>query len=139
MRINKITEEEGLECELRMFLEGKFIAGRNCRMMISLHLCVAFLLTAVILLVAKCEFFNSGGSVKDRIARRMVEEAELDGRLKPGGVLIEPTSGNTGSTAILFIFSLLFFFVVFLFYFLHLYNSSFELYCRCLNQLSEIL
>ncbi|XP_043229370.1 cystathionine beta-synthase-like protein [Amphibalanus amphitrite] len=44
----------------------------------------------------KCEYFNAGGSVKDRIALRMVEEAEKDGRLKPGGTLIEPTSGNTG-------------------------------------------
>ncbi|EGD77014.1 cystathionine-beta-synthase [Salpingoeca rosetta] len=65
VRINKIAEEEGLECEL----------------------------------LAKCEFFNSGGSVKDRIARRMVEDAERDGRLKPGSVIIEPTSGNTGMPA----------------------------------------
>lgn len=47
-------------------------------------------------LLAKCEFFNAGGSVKDRIGRRMVEEAERDGRIKPGYTLIEPTSGNTG-------------------------------------------
>ena len=47
-------------------------------------------------LVAKCEFFNSGGSIKDRIALRMVEDAEESGRLKPGDTLIEPTSGNTG-------------------------------------------
>ncbi|KAF6774887.1 hypothetical protein AHF37_06422 [Paragonimus kellicotti] len=46
--------------------------------------------------LAKCEFFNPGGSVKDRIAKRMVEEAERQGVLKPGDTLIEPTSGNTG-------------------------------------------
>jgi len=46
--------------------------------------------------VAKCEFFNAGGSVKDRIARRMIEEAERNGTLKPGMTIIEPTSGNTG-------------------------------------------
>merc|ERR1719162_1422962 len=47
-------------------------------------------------ILGKCEFFNAGGSVKDRIAKRMVEEAEKSGRIKPGDILIEPTSGNTG-------------------------------------------
>jgi len=47
-------------------------------------------------LLAKVEFFNAGGSVKDRIAKRMVEEAEKSGRIKPGDILIEATSGNTG-------------------------------------------
>jgi len=46
--------------------------------------------------VAKCEFINPGGSIKDRIACRMVEDAEASGQLQPGDTLIEPTSGNTG-------------------------------------------
>jgi cystathionine beta-synthase len=62
VKINKITKDEGLGCEI----------------------------------VAKCEYFNAGGSVKDRIGRRMVEDAEKSGRIKPGDTLIEPTSGNTG-------------------------------------------
>ncbi|XP_072252893.1 cystathionine beta-synthase b [Leuresthes tenuis] len=47
-------------------------------------------------ILAKCEFFNAGGSIKDRIALRMVEDAERAGILKPGDTIIEPTSGNTG-------------------------------------------
>lgn len=47
-------------------------------------------------IIAKVEFFNPGGSVKDRIAVAMVEAAEKAGTLKPGGTIIEPTSGNTG-------------------------------------------
>lgn len=47
-------------------------------------------------ITAKVEFFNPGGSVKDRIALNMVERAEADGFLKPGATIIEPTSGNTG-------------------------------------------
>nr|WP_315410709.1 cysteine synthase A [uncultured Selenomonas sp.] len=47
-------------------------------------------------ILAKLEYFNPAGSVKDRIAQAMVEEAEKNGDLKPGAVIIEPTSGNTG-------------------------------------------
>ncbi|MEJ1288074.1 cystathionine beta-synthase [Cricetulus griseus] len=62
VRINKISKNAGLKCEL----------------------------------LAKCEFFNAGGSVKDRISLRMIEDAERAGTLKPGDTIIEPTSGNTG-------------------------------------------
>lgn len=62
VRINAITKDEGIECEV----------------------------------LAKCEWFNAGGSVKDRIGLRMIEEAEKSGRIAPGATLIEPTSGNTG-------------------------------------------
>lgn len=47
-------------------------------------------------IVAKVEYFNPGGSVKDRIALAMIEAAEASGELQPGGIIIEPTSGNTG-------------------------------------------
>jgi cystathionine beta-synthase len=48
------------------------------------------------LLLAKLEYVNPGGSVKDRIGLAMIEKAEAEGKLKPGGTIVEPTSGNTG-------------------------------------------
>ena len=47
-------------------------------------------------ILAKLEYFNPAGSVKDRIAKAMIEDAEATGKLKPGAVIVEPTSGNTG-------------------------------------------
>src|SRR5215217_1984812 len=46
--------------------------------------------------LAKLEYLNPGGSVKDRIGLAMIEQAEEEGKLKPGGTIVEPTSGNTG-------------------------------------------
>lgn len=56
----------------------------------------------LIILVAKCEFFNPGGSIKDRISKRMIIEKMNEGKLKKGGTIIEPTSGNTGIGIALF-------------------------------------
>lgn len=75
VKLNKILSEEGIQCEICKF---KMLKIYN------------------FILVVKCEYFNAGGSVKDRIATRMIEKAEAEGILKPGDTIIEPTSGNTG-------------------------------------------
>src|SRR5881398_1752225 len=48
-------------------------------------------------IIAKLEYLNPGGSVKDRIGLAMIEQAEREGKLRPGGTIVEPTSGNTGA------------------------------------------
>lgn len=81
VRLGKIEKE--LKCELC----ESFINANHSQSDFS----ITFFQTG-----AKCEFFNAGGSVKDRIGKRMVLEGEKKGTWKPGDILIEPTSGNTG-------------------------------------------
>ncbi|SFG07532.1 PLP-dependent cysteine synthase family protein [Sporolactobacillus nakayamae] len=61
--------------------------------LVALH---AFPLPEGVRIYAKCEYFNPGGSVKDRLGEKLIREAMQSGKLKPGGTLIEPTAGNTG-------------------------------------------
>src|SRR3990167_6979452 len=75
MRLNNILEAVGNTPVVRLNKIGKEL---NCE------------------LYGKCEFLNPGGSVKDRIAVKMIEEAEKSGQIKPGDTLIEATSGNAG-------------------------------------------
>ncbi len=64
--------------------------------LVRLHALTAHLGPDAPTVLAKVEYLNPGGSVKDRIATRMIEAAEASGELKPGGTIVEPTSGNTG-------------------------------------------
>lgn len=86
VKLNSIPKCEGVECEVCK-QDTTDCEQYDC---------------SYLFIVAKCEFLNCGGSVKDRIAKRMVEEAERIGRLKPGDTIIEPTSGNTGKFFFLF-------------------------------------
>jgi len=64
--------------------------------LVRLNKVVQGIVPAGVTVVAKVEYVNPGGSVKDRIAERMIDAAEKDGSLQPGGTIVEPTSGNTG-------------------------------------------
>ena len=64
--------------------------------LVKLHALTAHLGPDAPTVLAKVEYLNPGGSVKDRIATRMIEAAEAEGLLRPGGTIVEPTSGNTG-------------------------------------------
>lgn len=85
IKLDKIAKSEGLKCELC-----------ECSLINTTHTLICIHIILLLFPVGKCEFFNAGGSVKDRIALRMIEQAEKEGQLKPGDTIIEPTSGNTG-------------------------------------------
>lgn len=93
VQINKIPKAFGLKCEICKFPGSGLVSFWCClwpkHWSLKPSICGVFP-------VAKCEFFNAGGSVKDRISLRMIEDAERAGTLKPGDTIIEPTSGNTG-------------------------------------------
>lgn len=87
IKLNRIPQAEGIECEI-----CKCIQIYITEMFLCIHLCL------YLYVVVKCEFLNPGGSTKDRIGWKMVEDAERQGLLKPGITIIEPSSGNTGKT-----------------------------------------
>ena len=76
-------------CDSALDLVGKTPMVRMSRLLEALNV-------EGVEVAAKCEFMNAGGSLKDRVGLRMIEEAEAEGRIKPGDTLIEATSGNTG-------------------------------------------
>lgn len=78
IRLNKVHRAEGVKCEICTMIKKKEKKETSF-----------WLKTKKQLIVAKCEFFNAGGSVKDRIGRRMIDDAEKSGRIKQGDILIE--------------------------------------------------
>jgi cystathionine beta-synthase len=90
------TESKTLEAEMSgrgSEIRPNIIAALGNTPLVRLNSITRGTLTPI---VAKLEMMNPGGSVKDRIGITMIEAAERDGELKPGGTIVEPTSGNTG-------------------------------------------
>ena len=87
------TEQMGDVIMANIYTSADQLIGKTPLLELT-HIEKAYGLRAKIL--AKLEYFNPGGSVKDRVAKMMLDEAEKTGGLKPGSVIIEPTSGNTG-------------------------------------------
>lgn len=83
IKLNRIPQEYGIECNV-------------CKYLFYYVIIITVDVIFTLISDGKAEFLNAGGSVKDRIAVRMIEIAEQTGRLKPGMTVIEPTSGNTG-------------------------------------------
>lgn len=87
VKLNKIPQAAGIVCD---------VCKSHATLSFSLRPINSSCFPHPIISDVKIEFFNPGGSIKDRIGFRMVEDAEEQGRLKPGCTIIEPTSGNTG-------------------------------------------
>lgn len=90
IKLNKIPQSAGIQCDMCMYDNTVYCLINN---LLLNGFSTEFFLTIT---DVKVEFFNPGGSIKDRIGFRMVSDAEEQGRLKPGCTIIEPTSGNTG-------------------------------------------
>lgn len=93
---NKVTNEINLHSRTSGICDSVLDLVGNTPMVRLSRLSKLLNIDESIDICAKLEYFNAGGSVKDRVGKRMIEEAEKDGRISPGDVLIEPTSGNTG-------------------------------------------